>query len=718
MATELAKAYVQIIPSAKGIKGMLQKELGGEAAAAGESAGKSFGDSLRSGLADIGKVAAAALGAATAAVGAFASESVKTGMVFDSSMSQVAATMGKSMDELNDMIGTVELSMGPFEGTLRDFAQKMGAETAFSATQAADALNYMALAGYDVQQSMQALPNVLNLAAAGGIDLAAASDMVTDAQSALGLTMEESAFLVDQMAMASSKSNTSVAQLGEAILTIGGTAKNLAGGTTELSTALGILADNGVKGAEGGTALRNIILSLSAPTESAAKEMRKLGLNVFDAKGKMRPLEDVFTDLNGILSDMTQGEQTQVLSELFNKVDLKSVNALLATDTERWEELSAAIDNATGAAEQMANTQLDNLTGDVTLFKSAMEGVQIALSDKLTPSLREGTQFLTDLAGKAQEFIENGGIEKMIDQFTRFSPLIAAATAAFLAYKGATAISGIMEALTKATESQTIAQAALNAIINANPFVLVATLIAAVGAALVTLYMTNESFRNKVNAAWNSVKSTISDAVSAIAAFFTSTVPDGIQNLLSAFVKMKNSITSTIGNIKTSIVNGISSAVDWIKSLPGQALSWGSDMISGFGDGIMSKAHALLNSVKNVANNIRSFLHFSRPDTGPLRDYETWMPDFMQGLAKGIDSNAWRVQKAVKSLTQDMDLEPSPSVQMPSLHAAAVADAGAPMGGGTVTNLYQTINTHDSLSESELTREAEDMLERGRWKNP
>lgn len=689
MATELAKAYVQIVPSARGIQGMLQKELGGEAAAAGESAGKSFGDGLRSGLANIGKAAAAALGAATAAVGAFAAESVKTGMKFDSSMSQVAATMGKTMEELDQQIGSVELSTGTFTGTLRDFAQYMGATTAFSATQAADALNYMALAGYDAEQSMKALPNVLNLAAAGGIDLAAASDMVTDAQSALGLSMEESAFLVDQMAMASSRSNTSVAQLGEAILTIGGTAKNLAGGTTELSTALGILADNGVKGAEGGTALRNIILSLSAPTEKAAATLAAMGVEVYDAAGNMRPLNETFADLNNALSTMTQGEQTQVLNEIFNKVDLKSVNALLANTGERFEELSGFIENATGAAEQMANTQLDNFAGDITLLQSAVEGVQIALSDKLTPSLREGTQFLTDMAGKAQEFIENGGIEKIIEGFTTLSPVIAAATAAFLAYKGATAISGIMEALTGATESQTLAQAALNAIMNANPFVLVATLIAAVVAALVSLYMTNEDFRNKVNAAWGSIKGFISGAVVAIVGFFTESIP-----------------------------NASKEALEFLQSLPGQAIQWGQDMISGFVDGILRKAGALLDSVKNMANNIRSFLHFSRPDVGPLRDYETWMPDFMQGLAKGIDSNTWRVQNALKRLTQGMDLEFSPSVQMPSLHTAAVADTGAPLGGGTVTNLYQTVHTHDSLSESELTREAEDLLDRTRWKNP
>lgn len=359
-------------------------------------------DTLKSSITAAAKAAAVAIGAATAAIGAFAKASVETGMQFDSAMSQVAATMGKSVDEIGD---------------LRDFAMEMGANTAFSATQAADALNYMALAGYDAEQSMQALPNVLNLAAAGGIDLAAASDMVTDAQSALGLSMEQSAVLVDQMAMASSKSNTSVAQLGDAILTVGGTAKNLAGGTTELSAALGILADNGIKGAEGGTALRNIILSLSAPTDTAAKAMKSLGVEVFDAEGNMRPLNDTFSDFSAALSSMTQGEQTQVLSEIFNKVDLKSVNALLANTGERFDELTGYIDNAAGAAEKMANTQLDNLAGDITLFKSALEGAQIILSDQLAPSLREFVQFGSEGISKIASAFQEDGLSGAMEAF-------------------------------------------------------------------------------------------------------------------------------------------------------------------------------------------------------------------------------------------------------------------------------------------------------------
>lgn len=402
---------------------------------------ESFGNKLAKTISIAAKIGSGALAA-------FAAASVKTGSEFDSSMSQVAATMGTTVDAI---------------GQLRDFAMDMGAKTAFSATQAADALNYMALAGYDAEESMQALPNVLNLAAAGGIELAAASDMVTDAQSALGLSMEQSAELVDKMAMASSKSNTSVAQLGEAILTVGGTAKTLAGGTTELSTALGILADNGVKGAEGGTALRNIILSLSAPTDTAAAAMKSLGLEVFDAQGNMRPLNEAFSDLEAALSTMTQGQQTQVLSEIFNKVDLKSVNALLANTGARFDELSGYIDEAAGAAGEMAGTQLDNLAGDVDLMKSAVEGLQISLSDRLTPALRIGVQNFT-------EFV--GGVQAVNDHLDSFIPAITLAAGAFASFKAGLVIQNVVQGfrhaqiavsvLTANLNGASLAQAALN----------------------------------------------------------------------------------------------------------------------------------------------------------------------------------------------------------------------------------------------------------------
>lgn len=366
--------------------------LGGAESKAGR-----FGSALKRGVGTALKATGAALAAASTAVVGFAKSSVDAGMQFDSSMSQVAATMGVTVGEIQD---------------LRKFALDMGATTAFSASQAADALNYMALAGYDAETSMQMLPNVLNLAAAGNIELATASDMVTDAQSALGLSLDETNAMVDQMAKASSKTNTSVAQLGEAILTVGGTAQYMAGGTKELTAVLGVLADNGIKGAEGGTHLRNMLLSLSKPSDDAVALLQTLGVSIFDAEGNMRSFADIFPELNAAMANMTDQQRLDAMSTLFNTRDIAAATALLSTTTDRWNELGDAIGGAAGAAQQMANTQLDNLAGDVTLFKSALEGAKIAVSDELTPTLRDFVQFGTDGVGQIAAAFSEGGLTK------------------------------------------------------------------------------------------------------------------------------------------------------------------------------------------------------------------------------------------------------------------------------------------------------------------
>ena len=375
-----------------------------------ESKASSFGSVIGNGFKTIAKVGAAALGAATTAATAFAASSVKTGMDFDKSMSQVAATMGKSMKDMQDEIGSVDLAWGTFSGNLREYAQEMGRNTAFSATQAADALNYMALAGYSVQESMTMLPNVLNLAAAGNMDLARASDMVTDTQTAFGLKMEEMPQLIDEMAKAASTGNTSVEQLGDAFLVVGGLAKELNGGMVtladgtqkpvsgiqEMEIALTAMANAGVKGSEAGTHMRNMLLKLSDPTDEGTKALEAMGVTVFDTEGQMRSLSDVFGDLSNEMSKMTQEDKIQAISALFNTRDMASAEALLAAVSQDWDEIGESILDAEGAAQKMADTQLDNLAGDVTLFKSALEGAQNAVSDGLTPQLREFVQFGTN----------------------------------------------------------------------------------------------------------------------------------------------------------------------------------------------------------------------------------------------------------------------------------------------------------------------------------
>ena len=737
----------------------------------------------------------------TAGVTALGTAAVSTAANFEASMSQVQATMGITKDAMSTVNGESVNTMD----TLSALAKKMGSETAFSASECAEALNYLALAGYDTQQMCDTLPPVLNLAAAGGIDLASASDMVTDAMSALGMGVDEAGTMIDQMAKTASTTNTSVAQLGEGILTIGATAKTVKGGTAELNTALGILANNGIKGAEGGTHLRNVILSLQNPTDKAAACMEQLGLDVYDSEGNMRSLNDILGDLNTSMDGMTAAEKSNIIGQIFNKTDLSSVNALLANTGTTWDELQQSIIDSGGAAQQMADTQLDNLQGQITILKSALEGLAISFGELLLPAIKM-------IVGWVQQFVDwlNGmdeGTKKVITTVA----LLAAALGPVLIVIGkvVSAVGTIMTIVPKVAgviNTVKTAFAALNTTMLANPIFLIIAAITALVAAFIYLWNTNEDFRQFwinlwenvkevaiavweaiknffsaaweaisstaqavwngikdffsglwegikaifstvveviktiittyfniyktiittvlnaiktvfttvwngiktvvttvvtaiqtfITTAWNAIKNTVTTVLNAIKTVITTvwnaiksavtsvvngikstitSVWNGIKSTVSSVVNsIKNTVTTvfnniwsgikgTMGKIVSSIKEGFNNAISFITSLPSKALQWGKDMIMGIVNGIKSCIGAVGDAVSSVANKIKSFLHFSVPDEGPLTDYESWMPDFMKGLAKGIEDSKGMVARAMDGVAADMILNPSAAVQ-------------------------------------------------------
>ena len=328
---------------------------------------------------------------------------------FNDSMNQVAATMQATDEDL---------------ALLTAAAKEAGAATRYSASEAASALNYLALAGFNASDAVSSLPTVLRLAQAGGVDLAYASDMLTDSMSALGLTIEDMSGFADQMARASQKSNTSVGQLGEAILTIGGTAKNLAGGTVELNTALGVLANRGIKGAEGGTHLRNMILSLQNPTKDAEALLKSLGVTVYDAEGNMRSLDAIFGDMNAAMESLTAAERDAIVSGIFNKADLSSVQAMLAGVSDEWGDLMTEIMNSDGAAAAMADTMEEGIGGAMRTLSSASEGFSIALGEKLAPAFTETVNQATAFVRDITQALESGGIDGLVETITGKIPAL------------------------------------------------------------------------------------------------------------------------------------------------------------------------------------------------------------------------------------------------------------------------------------------------------
>ena len=627
----------------------------------------------------------------TGTIAAGGAVAVKTTATFESAMSQVQATMGVTKDAMSVVNGESVNTMD----TLNALAKEMGAKTAFSATECAQALNYLALAGYNTQQMCDTLPIVLNLAAAGDMELATASDMVTDAMSALGMGVDQAGKMVDQMSKTASTTNTSVSQLGEGILTIGATAKSIKGGTEELNTALGILANNGIKGAEGGTHLRNIILSLQKPTDAAAAIMESLGVAVYDSEGNMRSLNDILGDLNTSMEEMTSEEKTHAIGNIFNKTDLASVNALLANTGDTWSTLQQTISDSGGAAQQMADTQLDNLNGQITILKSQIEGLLIQIGEKILPYIKKTVDGLSGVITWLS------GLDSATQNMIMIILLIVAAIGPLLIFIGKMA-SGV-SAIIKVVQVLIPIVSSLNAVLAANPIILIIAVITALIAAIILLYNKCEWFRDGVNAIVGTIVDFAKDVWEKISTFFTETIPnvfdtviawfkdnwqglllllvnpfagafkllydncEGFRNFVNGFIeKIVDAFTGFASKIKekavsigTHITDGIEVAIDYIRDLPHKMTEWGKDMIDGFVAGIKSKVSNVENAVIGIGNKIKSFLHFSRPDEGPLRDYETWMPDFIGRMAEQIEQQKGKITNAVQSMAGEMKFTPA-----------------------------------------------------------
>lgn len=645
----------------------------------------------------------------TAGVTALGTASVTTAANFESSMSQVQATMGITKDSMSKVNGQSVNTMD----TLSKLAKKMGAETAFSASECAEALNYLALAGYDTEQMCNTLPTVLNLAAAGDIALADASDMVTDAMSALGMGVDEAETMVDQMAKTASTTNTSVAQLGEGILTIGATAKSIKGGTAELNTALGILANNGIKGAEGGTHLRNIILSLQNPTDKAAAQMEALGISVYDSEGNMRSMNDILGDLNKSMDGMTSAEKSNIIGTIFNKTDLSSVNALLANTGSTWDSLQKSITESGGAAQQMADTQLDNLQGQITILKSALEGLAISFGELLMPAIKQ-------IVGWVQKFVDwLNGLSEGTKKTVVTIALLAAALGPVLIVIGKviSAVGTIMTVVPKiAGVINTVkgAFAALNTTMLANPIVLIIAAIAALVAAFIYLWNNCDGFRQfwidlwenvkqvaitvwnaikeffsqvwetiktifstvfeviktlvttyfnlyktiiqtVITTVWNTIKTVITTVLNAIKTIF-STVWNAIKTIISAVVgAIKGLITGDFTAVKNSITTIMNTIKSTISTIWNTIRSTISTVLGAIKGAVTSVFNGIVNAVKgamgNVLNAVKTgFSNVKNHITGLASQAFTWGKDLVMGIVNGIKSCIGAVGDAVKGV--------------------------------------------------------------------
>lgn len=309
-------------------------------------------------------------------------ESVNSFQDFESMMSQVKAISGATGQAFDDLTAK---------------AQEMGATTKFTATESAEAFNYMAMAGWKPQQMIDGISGIMSLAAASGEDLGTTSDIVTDAITAFGLTAGDAGHFADVLAQASANANTDVSMLGESFKYVAPVAGAMKYSIEDTSLALGLMASANVKGSMSGTALKTSIANMVKPTNDMAEAMDKYGISITDGEGNLKSLKGVIDNVRGSLGGLSRDEQTAVASTIFGKEAMAGMLAIVNASEEDYNKLSNAIYNANDAAEDMADTMLDNLKGSFTLMQSAIEGTENAFGKRLSPYLRGIAGGITDM---------------------------------------------------------------------------------------------------------------------------------------------------------------------------------------------------------------------------------------------------------------------------------------------------------------------------------
>lgn len=748
----------------------------------------------------------------TTIVGGLGTAAVKVAADFDTGMSKVTAVSGATGAELDK---------------LREKAREMGAKTKFSASEAADAMNYMAMAGWKTGDMLDGIEGIMNLAAASGEDLATTSDIVTDALTALGLSASDSGHFADILAAASSNANTNVGMMGETFKYCAPVAGALNFTAEDTAEAIGLMANAGIKSSQAGTAMRTMLTSLTGEVTFVGDAFGELTVQTVNTDGSMRNLGDILTDCRAAFAQMSESERAANAEALVGKNAMSGFLAVMNAAPADIEKLNSAINNCDGTAEKMAETMQDNLAGQFTILKSQLEELAISVGEILMPSIRQIVSWIQGLvdwlngldegtkkiivtialvaAAVGPVLIIIGKVVGAIGTIMTVVPQIAAAISGVIAFVSGTVVPAL-GAVVAAIGWIPLAIAAVIAIIvllwnkcdwfreaviavweaiksatiiawNAVKEFLVnlwdgivetgkavwnglssfftscwegiqmmfTTVLTAISTffssvwtgiqnVVVTIGTANQTFLSTAWTAiqtvittiltaiqtifttvWNAIKTVITTVVGAIQSFITTvwngirsvvqTVMNTIQSVVSGvwnsvksvtssvldavktavsnvFTNVVSSIRTAMGNVYSTVESGFNKAVGFIKGLASSAFTWGADMINGIVNGIKSCIGKVVDAVSDVANAIRSYLHFSVPDVGPLTDYESWMPDFMSGLAKGIERSRGMVQKAVGGVAADMVISPKLSAIEHSQRQTDSVDSVRQMLGG------------------------------------
>ena len=509
---------------------------------------------------------------------------VKTATDFEAGMSEVKAISGATGSELDD---------------LRNKAIEMGAKTKFSASDSAEAFKYMAMAGWDASQMMDGIAGIMDLAAASGEDLATTSDIVTDALTAFGLQASDSAHFADVLAQASSKSNTNVGLMGETFKYVAPIAGALGYSIEDTAVAIGLMANSGIKGSQAGTALRSTITRLAKPVGEAEKAVNDLKISITNADGTMKPLGQTMVELREKFAGLTEEQKAQYAAMLAGQEGMSGLLAIVNASDEDFQKLTDEINNANGAAQDMAGTMMDNTKGAIEQLKGALESAGILIGEQLTPYIRKLAEWITKLVENFNKLSEEEQ-----SQIVKFGLMVAAIgpvllilskvisvvksiikvigivkgvllpiiNAVFLLKNGVTTAFLAMEGFSKG-----VIVVAKGISLLLNPITLVIAAIGALVGVFVYLYKTNEDFRNKVIEVWETIKEAIGNAIENISSFFTETLPATFNSAVEAIASFVNGVieffTVTIPEafstfVNETIPNAINSIVQWFEQLP------------------------------------------------------------------------------------------------------------------------------------------------------
>lgn len=648
----------------------------------------SLSSKLGNGLKTAAKVGAAAVTSVGSGIAALGTYAAKVGGDFEAQMSKVSAISGATGDDLQ---------------ALEDKAKQLGIDTKFSATEAGQAFEYMAMAGWKTEQMLDGVAGIMDLAAASGEDLAMVSDIVTDAMTAFGLSAENSTHFADVLAKASSNANTNVGLMGETFKYVAPVAGAMGFSVEDTATAIGLMANAGIKGSQAGTALRSMFSRLAKPTDEVATAMKTLNLSITNSDGSMRELDDIMADLRKGFDGLTEAEKTQIASQLAGQEAMSGLLAIVNTSEAEYNKLADAVNNADGAAKQMADTMANNLQGQLTLLKSSAEGFGLALYDKIKTPLTEMASWAVESLNElTTAFNENGvdgvveaagnilseAIATVVDKLPEFVELAVSVIESFvngLSENQETIANGAISIIT------TLATGMLNMLpqIVALGLDLIVSLANGIAESLPELIptiidvvlqivdtLTNpETLSNLIDASI-AIIIALADGIIESLPELIEKAPEIIQNLVDAIVENAPKLLEAAFEIKVKLVEGIVenlpqildagadivfSIIEGIAQLLGdlimkgkdivdsvkegfsqkvdEAKTWGKDLIKNFIDGITEKWESLKKKVSDVAQTVKDYLGFSEPKKGPLSNFHTYAPDMMELFAKGITDN-------------------------------------------------------------------------------